>query len=131
MLAGLNLYAASALFVKLSLFLLYLRLFQPNKITRRLVYGGMSACGLFYSASIISNCALCMPRPDQRSDTTTWLLSFEKCGHSTEHLAICQSVFGTLSDIYLLVIPIQSIFQLHLPVKRKLGVSSIFMIGVM
>ena len=126
-----NLYAASAFFVKLSLFLLYLRLFKPNKTARRLVYGGMTVCGLFYSASIISNCALCMPRPGQRSDTITWMLNFEKCGYPIEYLALCQGVFGTVSDVYLLVIPIQSIFQLHLPTKRKLGVSAIFMIGIM
>ena len=72
-----------------------------------------------------------MPRPGQHSDTTTWLLSFEKCGHSTQYLALCQGVFGALSDVYLLVIPIQSVFQLQLPVKRKLGVSMIFLIGIM
>ena len=44
-LTGLNLYAASALRVKLSLFLLYLRLFQSSRITRWLIYGGIAACG--------------------------------------------------------------------------------------
>ncbi len=88
-------------------------------------------CGLFYSASIISNCVLCIPKPGQPDDATTWLLRADECTLPAQHLAIVQGVFGTLSDIYLLVIPIQSIFKLHLPTKRKIGVSAIFMIGIM
>ena len=125
-----NLYTASAFFVKLSLFILYLRLFKPNKVARWLVYGGITACGIFYSASIISNCALCLPKPGQPDDDATWKLRFTACGLPSQKLAICQAVFSTLSDIYLLVIPIRSIFQLQLPLERKIGVSAIFTIGV-
>ena len=115
----------------MSLFLLYLRLFKPNKITRWLIYGGIFACGIFYSASIISNCAFCMPKPGQPNDDATWLSRAVECSLPSQHLAIAQAVFGTISDIYLLVIPIQSIFQLKLPTERKIGVSAIFMIGIM
>lgn len=130
-LAAINLYAASALFVKLSLFLLYLRLFKPNRITRWLIYGGIVVCGLFYSASIISNCVLCMPHPGQPNDLPTWELRAGDCNIPSIRLALVQGVFGTLSDIYLLVVPIRSVFQLHLPTSRKLGVSAIFMTGIM
>ena len=109
--------------------MLYFRLFKPNKVTRWLVYGGISVCGSFYFASIVSESVLCLPGAGQ-SDTA-WLLHFNKCATPSRHLAVCQGVFGTLSDIYLLVIPIQSIFQLHLPLRRKIGVSAVFMIGVM
>lgn len=130
-LASINLYAVSAFFVKLSLFLLYLRLFKPNKVTRWLIYGGIVACGTFYSSSLISNCALCIPKPGQPNDAASWSLRAEQCSLPSQHLAIAQGVFGTISDIYLLVIPIHSIFQLKLPTERKIGVSAIFMIGIM
>ena len=39
--------------------------------------------------------------------------------------------FNSLSDCYLLVIPIQLIFQLKLPTGRKIGVSAIFLVGIM
>lgn len=129
--ATFNLYAASAFCVKLSLFLLYLRLFKPNKVTRWLIYGGSVACAIFYSASIISSCALCMPKPGQPDDNAAWILRAPECGLALRHLAIVQAVFSTISDMYLLVIPIRSIFQLKLPVERKIGVSAIFMIGIM
>ena len=72
-----------------------------------------------------------MPKPGQRSDDATWLLRGVEAGVPSRILAIVQSAFGTLSDIYLLVIPIQMIFQLHLPFQRKVGVSAIFMIGIL
>ena len=111
--------------------MLYLRLFKPNKVTRWLVYGGIVVCGFFYSASIIINCALCLPKHGYSDDLAIWRLRTYECAHPSQVLAICQSVFGTLSDIYLLVIPIHSIFQLHLPLERKIGVSAIFTIGIM
>jgi len=117
--------------VKLSLFLLYLRLFKPNRITRWLIYGGIIACGIFYSFSLISNSALCMPKPGQPNDAAHWLLRTKDCSKPSQHLAIAQAAFGTLSDFYLLVIPIHSIFQLNLPTRRKIGVSAIFLVGIM
>lgn len=91
----------------------------------------MAACVIFYSASIIRLCALCPPRPVQPDDSASWLLRSAECAPRSLHVAIAQAVFGTISDIYLLVIPVQSIFQLQLPVERKFGVSAIFMVGVM
>ena len=72
-----------------------------------------------------------MPKPGQANDAASWLLRAEECSKPSQHLAIAQAIFGTLSDCYLLVIPIQSIFQLKLPTERKVGVSTIFLVGIM
>ena len=72
-----------------------------------------------------------MPKPGQPNDSATWQLRAAKLAKPIEHVAIAQAVFGTLSDCYLLVIPIQSIFQLKLPIQRKIGVSAIFLVGIM
>ena len=130
-LACVNLYAASAFFVKLSLFLLYLQLFKPHKVTRWLVYGGISICGLFYSVSIIINCVIIMPTRDQPDTTTGWRTRMTETYDFNKKTLIAQATFGTLSDIYLLMIPLRSIFQLQLPMNRKFGVSAVFLIGVM
>ena len=71
-----------------------------------------------------------MPKPGQANDAATWLLRATECDKPSQHLAIAQAVFGTLSDCYLLVIPIQMIFQLNLPTERKIGVSAIFLVGI-
>lgn len=129
-LAGKDTYAASALFVKLSLFLLYLRLFSPSRTTRWLVYGGIFACGAFYTSSIVMVCALCSPKPGEPNNSSTWLLASQSCGISTIRLAVAQSAFSALSDAYLIVLPVQLVFRLQLPMRRKIGVSIIFMIGL-
>lgn len=72
-----------------------------------------------------------MPKPGQRSDNATWLLRGREASMPDRRLSVVQAAFGTISDIYLLVIPIQMIFQLHLPFQRKIGVSTIFMIGIL
>ena len=130
-LVALNLYAVATFFIKLSLFLLYLRLFKPNMYTRWLVYGGIITCGLFYSASIVGNCVIVMPTPGQPNDDLAWLLREFRSGFSLEVISIVQSVFNALTDIYLLIVPIRMIFQLHFSLGRKIGVSSVFMIGLL
>lgn len=131
MLAATNMYLVSAFFVKLSLFLLYLRLFNPDKITRWLVYGGITVCGLFYSANVVITTVISMPSPGHPDTSNDWISRGLQQRIPLYNLAIARGVFGTFSDIYLLVIPIRSIFQLQLSIQRKLGVSSIFLIGIL
>jgi hypothetical protein len=64
-LASVCLYAVAALFVKLSIFCLYLRLFKVKQVTRWLIYGGMAACSIVYTASVIANCVFFVPSPGQ------------------------------------------------------------------
>ena len=111
-LAASDLYSAAAFFVKLSLFLLYLRLFQIDKVTRWLVYGGILVSGLFHFAIIVILTAVIPPSPGQPDTDTGWMLQSSKHKNLLNNVAIMFSVFGILSDIYLLVIPIRFIFQL-------------------
>ncbi|KAF2676574.1 hypothetical protein K458DRAFT_437229 [Lentithecium fluviatile CBS 122367] len=129
-LVTLNLYAGGAFFVKLSLFLLYLRLFKPNALTRWLVYIGIAACGIMYSVSIILNTVLVVPSKNEGDSTLAWTTKAQKFAGPSLSLAIAQGAFGSVSDIYLLVVPVQSVFNLHMPTSRKLGVSAIFMTGL-
>jgi len=64
-LASVCLYAVAALFVKLSILCLYLRLFKVKTTVRWLIYGGMAACSILYTASVISNMILFVPPPGQ------------------------------------------------------------------
>ena len=72
-----------------------------------------------------------MPTPGQSNDNLAWLLRESKIEYKLWAISISQGVFGVLSDIYLLVIPVQMIFQLHFSLGRKIGVSSVFMIGIL
>lgn len=125
-LAAFILSSASVFFVKLSLFILYLRLNKSNEITRWLVSDDIVVCRLFHFFSIISDYALCMPKPGR-----LWTLAVQNCTIVWVYLAISRGAFGILGDVYLLVIPHLSIFQLHLSLKRKTIVSAIFMVRIM
>lgn len=127
----LSMYSAAAFFVKLSLLFLYFRLFKPDKVTRWLVYGGILGNGLFYFVIIVIHATVVSPSPAQSNTDINWLTHFEKSQPVLHNLTVVQGVFGILSDIYLFVIPIRSIFQLRLSLRRKFGVSSIFLIGIL
>jgi len=129
-LASVCLYAVAALFVKLSILCLYLRLFKVKTTVRWLIYGGMAACSILYTASVISNMILFVPPPGQPQTLAGWSAKAAAIGNNANHLAIFQGAFGTLSDIYLLVIPVQSILVLNLPLAKRIGVSLIFMTGI-
>lgn len=129
--ASINLWVASVMFVKLSLFLLYLRLFKPNQQSRWLIYMGILTCILCYSAIIIVSTVLYSPAPGQRYDRITLILRARDNAKEIMYLSLGQSIFGTISDIYLLMIPIKTIFQLHMRTRRKFGVSVVFMIGIL
>lgn len=131
LIAVFDLYSAAAFFVKLSLFLLYLRLFKPDKVTRWLIYGGILVNGLFYFATIVIYTAVVPPSPGQSDTDRSWILHATKREPLLKIFTVINGVFGIFSDIYLLVIPIRSIFQLHLSIQRKFGVSSIFLIGIL
>ncbi|KAF2843083.1 hypothetical protein M501DRAFT_1012451 [Patellaria atrata CBS 101060] len=124
------LYTVSSFFVKMSLFFLYLRIFNPNKITRWLVYGGMVVCAVFYSACLIINCVIYLPGPGQADSYEIWV---QRAVNGSKHgtsLVLAQSIFGFISDTYLLIVPVQLIFKLQLPLSRKIGVSAIFATGL-
>ena len=125
------LYGASSLFVKLSLFLLFLRLFNVDRLTRWFIYAGIVACVLFDSAGFLFILISCLPGPDQSKDLTAWYTRSIKCAEPSLRFAVAEGLFSSLSNIYLFVIPVRLVFGLHLPFLRKLGVSAVFATGVM
>ncbi len=118
----------AAIFVKLTLFYLYLRLFKPNRLTRYLVQGGIITVVLFYLAVNAAYVGLFVPRPGDGG-----LLSRASQARLLKHhdVAIAQGVFSAVSDFYMLAIPLQLVWQLHMSTSKKIGVSAVFMTGLM
>ncbi len=130
-LVGTVLYIGAALSIKLSLFIFYHRLFKRNKVVRWLIYGGVTACGVFYPVSFVITLSIMIPSPNQPNTTAGWALRTWQSANRQEDLLLALGIFGIISDIYLLVIPIRSVYQLQLPTKRKLGIITIFLVGFM
>ena len=120
-------YGPAVFFAKLSLFLLYLRLFEPDWWTKSLIYFGIISILAFYTATTVTFGVLCIPRSGE-----TWAESSfsTRCGKSIV-MTYIQGIFNVVSDFYLFVLPIPVVWQLQMPLRKKIGVSAIFMTGLL
>ena len=110
---------------KLSLFLLYLRLFSVNQKPRILIYLGIVTTSLFYFASMLVPIIVCSP---WKGESRLMALASARCAQDKQ-LGYVTTVFNVLSDFYLLIIPIIIVSKLQMPTQRKIGVISLFMLG--
>lgn len=118
-------YNLTAFLTKLSLLLLYLRIFKPNKTTRYAVYLGVVVNFLFYLSTFIVMASFCIPRPHQSFLETIF---GQRCQRAND-LSYPQGIFGVVSDFYIFFLPMPAVFQLNLPMRKKIGVALIFMTG--
>ncbi|MCJ1257348.1 hypothetical protein MMC24_005173 [Lignoscripta atroalba] len=113
------------LMVKLSLLLLYLQLFYPNVTLRYLIYFGILFNSLFYTACVLVQIILCSPRAGQSWFEVTLSPRYAR----TIPLGVVQAAVNVGGDFYILFLPIRGVWQLKLPLRKKIGVSAIFMSG--
>lgn len=120
------LYGPIAFCAKLSLFLLYYRLFARHQWIRYLVYLGIGSAAAMYTASMIVYGYLCLPRRGQ-----SWIAaSFSsRCGRQLIMIAYVRGPFNVFSDLYLLFLPLPAVWQLQLPLRKRLGIAGIFLTG--
>ena len=120
------LYGPVAFCAKLSLFLLYYRLFSRRKWVRYLVYLGIGATVATYTATTIVYGYLCLPRHGQG-----WIEAglSSRCHKQFIMIVFVLSPFNLLSDLYLLLVPLPAIWHLHLPLRKRLGIAGIFLTG--
>ena len=97
--------------VKLSLLLLYLRIFSPDKVTRYLIYVGMTFCiGAYITimfVTIFTNVIVLIA-----ANKTLGVVNFT-------------------SDVYILFVPLTVVSKLQLSTKKKIGFMLVFMTGIM
>ena len=119
--------ALGLLFSKLSILLLYFRLFSPNARFRLFILGGILWTILISLTTFIVAGALCAPR---RGETFGSLTSIKRCTDS-QVWALIQGCMNMVLDIYILYLPIPVVWRLKLDRKKRLGVLGIFMTGLM
>jgi len=54
-----------------------------------------------------------------------------RCANPSRLHTLIIAVLGTVLDIYIWLIPLPLVFGLHLPLKKKLGVAIVFMVGIL
>lgn len=124
--SSLVLYAITAVSVKVSLLLLYLRIFRPSHRANIMIWLGIAWVTLFYLACIIAYLLLFVPRPGGNSD---WGVMTHRTTLRILDLAAASGVIGCVQDLYILAIPIQLVAGLRLQKKKKIGVIALFLTG--
>ena len=91
------------------------------------VYIIITISAIFYGISVIVFFTMCGP-----SNGLNWLAASQtkRCIHSA-YFGVVQGAFNVASDFGLLILPLPAVWSLQLPVAKKLGVSAIFMTGLM
>lgn len=118
-------YGPTIFFAKLTLLLLYFRLFSFSRWTGAAIYFGITATGVFYAATTVAYGTQCVRRPGQK-----WLVASERCT-STFDITYAQGTFGVVSDIYIFILPMSVLWGLQMSLSKKLGVAAIFLTGLM
>ena len=127
-------YSIASVFAKTTLLVFYLRIFRPDCRAKFLAWSGIVVIVLFYLISIVILLVNCIPVDQQvpGRDPTKWAdKKNNRCGQPNLDLSAAQGIFSAVTDLYVLVIPINSVLALQLQTRRKLGVLAIFLTGLL
>lgn len=118
-------YLLLVLVVKLSCLLFYQRIFSPSRKMRWLILAGMCLIGGTHTGLFFSALFECIPV--QKS----WRPELQGHCLPPKGLPYASGAINVVSDIYVLVIPIPCIWELHMQFHRKLRLMIIFGLGVL
>ena len=118
-------YAVTIFFTKLSILLLYFRVFRPNKGSR-LVLQIVIYCNLaFYTVGLFIEAFQCIPM--QR----IWLPLYPGSCINQRALQLASAIFNLLSDLVILCLPVASVWKLNTHRRGKVGIMVIFATGIL
>ena len=85
----------------------------------------MVVCSVYYLTTIIVKIWECTPR------AKIWDKSIEGTCIDVAALLDADGVFNTLSDIFIMVVPVKALWKLQMKTSRKVGISLLFTVGLM
>ncbi|KAF2692290.1 hypothetical protein K458DRAFT_326288 [Lentithecium fluviatile CBS 122367] len=127
---GQIIYCPLSFVVKMAILLQYLRLFAPGRSVNKLMWYGawatMISCAILYTVLMFWTMFYCNPRE------AIWnkLTPDAKC-HDVNHIIVAQGAFNMGSDIVILLLPTTSLWQLNVPLGRKIAVTMLFATGLL
>ena len=106
-------------FVKVSIALLYLRLFRNamSRLSRLSLYAFMALCSAFYLVAVIVQSVT-----EIKCSNVFDALGSRFCLGDPNKFSVASGVFNTVTDIYLEIMPIPIIMELQMLLRRRLGV---------
>ena len=110
---------------KCSILLFYLRIFSPDKSFRRQVYVAIAFSFASQLALIPIYAVLCAAKPG-----TSWAVPNPNCPKSNP-IGLFHGIANLLVDLCILYLPVPAVMRLQMPIRRRIGVITIFMTGLM
>jgi hypothetical protein len=111
------------LFAKLSILLLYIRIFTVNKGVRMSIFVGIAILSVFYVAMV------CLAAVSVKTCVDVDAPSIPFCKNYSGPVQLLNACFNVATDFCILALPIPLIMKLHLRLKQKLGVVAVFLAG--
>ncbi|KAF6226143.1 hypothetical protein HO133_009009 [Letharia lupina] len=109
--------------IKLSIMLLYFRIFAVNQTMRYWILGGIGLQVVVYTATTACAIALESVCTAESAGTNSFCVNQYKN-------TVFQAVFSFTTDLYVLVLPIKSVLNLQLSPRRRIGVMILFGTGL-
>ncbi|KAL4816097.1 hypothetical protein BDW67DRAFT_163010 [Aspergillus spinulosporus] len=112
-------------FIKTTFLLMYLHIFRPLALQRFAIYLGLVVNWTFYTIILIVTLYFTSPAPGQ-----TWAESFLSPRYTKIDEWMMPIAAGSLVlDVYILLLPIASVWRLQMSTRKKLGVLAVFATG--
>lgn len=122
------LYQISALSAKTAILVLYRRIFSPVRLANILLVSSITFTIVFYVSMAIAFIVGVVPRSVDYAAQLP-VTDAERALRLSPPLTATCSLVGLIIDVYILIIPFFFIWDLNIPVKRKVGISAIFITG--
>lgn len=116
-------YAFAIFFTKLSISLLYIRIFSVQRTFKYFVYAGIGFCALTYAAYLGINIATIV------QCASPFSITLPLCAHA-QAITIALSAINVATDVYIIALPISSILHLKLRRRQKIGLLAVFLSGL-
>ena len=113
------------MFAKLTFYLLYLQIFRLNDNLRWAIYIGAFVTTSFYASTTIAQFGLVTPGRGK---------SFASAvigNPAVPRISYALGVFGIVTDLYILLLPIAGVLRLQIAKRRKVGVILVFLSGAL
>ncbi|KOC18278.1 hypothetical protein AFLA70_59g003510 [Aspergillus flavus AF70] len=117
-----SLYAANVTLVKMSILCFYHRLFSVSSF-RRINYGVGIFCLIWFVAAFIGDLLYCIPMRQFWDPTTDG-----SCFNFPNYFLVMELI-DVLLDVVIIALPLKTISGLHLSLRKKLALLSIFSLG--
>lgn len=93
-----------------------------------MIYVGIAATAVIQMVFMLYNIISCIPR---RHQTYLEAGQSHKCTVNALTVGIAQSAIYVAIDFYILYIPLEVVWGLQLSMRRKIGISAIFLTGLL